>query len=165
MSGPADFLPPKVQDALRRGNLIEAIKLLRASGNFGLKEAKELIEAFQRSQAGQVEPKPRQADLRPNQGERKPGPSEVKSKAAMPATVADALKQGNRIEAIRRLREQTGMGLKEAKDAVELQAHVHQSTPGGLSPGQVPDSPRALWWTVGLLVVAAAFLAYFLMRR
>jgi ribosomal protein L7/L12 len=156
-----------VLEALRRGNTIEAIKLLRASGNFGLKEAKALLEAFQRSQAAQdrIEPKPGQAALKPNQAHRQPGQPDVKSRGTVPPTVADALKQGNKLEAIRRLREQTGMGLKEAKDAVELQAHVHQGTPGGLSPGQVPDSPRALWWTVALLAVAAAFLAYFLMRR
>ena len=37
----------------------------------------------------------------------------------LPPTVAEALKGGNKIEAIKRLREITGLGLKEAKDWVE----------------------------------------------
>jgi polar amino acid transport system substrate-binding protein len=40
---------------------------------------------------------------------------------------------------------------------------VHQGIPGGLSPGQVPDSPRSLWWTVALLLIGAAFLGYALL--
>ena len=38
-------LPPKVLEALRRGQMIEAIKLLRASTGLGLKEAKDWVDA------------------------------------------------------------------------------------------------------------------------
>jgi ribosomal protein L7/L12 len=37
----------------------------------------------------------------------------------IPAAVLDALQRGNKIEAIKIYRESTGVGLKEAKDAVE----------------------------------------------
>ena len=37
----------------------------------------------------------------------------------LPANVLDALQAGNKIEAIRLLREATGLGLKEAKDWVD----------------------------------------------
>src|SRR5438034_1294896 len=40
-------LPPAVIEALEKGRLVEAIKLLRAS-NIGLKEAKDLIENYTR---------------------------------------------------------------------------------------------------------------------
>jgi|SRR4051812_4544139 hypothetical protein len=41
-------LPPDVAAALSRGNLIEAIKLLRGKYNIGLAEAKALLEALQK---------------------------------------------------------------------------------------------------------------------
>jgi hypothetical protein len=46
-------LPPDVAAALARGNLIEAIKLLRGKYNIGLGEAKAFLEALQKeAQAG-----------------------------------------------------------------------------------------------------------------
>ena len=46
-------LPPDVAAALSRGNLIEAIKLLRGKYNIGLAEAKAFLEAVQKqAQAG-----------------------------------------------------------------------------------------------------------------
>jgi ribosomal protein L7/L12 len=39
--------------------------------------------------------------------------------ANLPADVADALRRGAKIEAIKRYREATGAGLKEAKDFIE----------------------------------------------
>jgi hypothetical protein len=46
-------LPPDVAAALSRGNLIEAIKLLRGKYNIGLAEAKALLESLQKqAQAG-----------------------------------------------------------------------------------------------------------------
>ena len=44
-------LPPDVAAALSRGNVIEAIKLLRSKYNVGLAEARALLEALQK-QAG-----------------------------------------------------------------------------------------------------------------
>ena len=47
-------LPPDVAAALSRGNLIEAIKLLRGKYNIGLAEARTLLEALQKqAQAAQ----------------------------------------------------------------------------------------------------------------
>jgi hypothetical protein len=61
-------LPPDVAAALSRGNLIEAIKLLRGKYNIGLAEAKALLESLQKhaSQAqigmsGDAKPAPRAA--------------------------------------------------------------------------------------------------------
>jgi hypothetical protein len=41
-------LPPQVLEALKRGNKIEAIKLLRAVMSVGLAEAKSVVEAHDR---------------------------------------------------------------------------------------------------------------------
>ena len=47
MPTPAMPLPANVLDSLRRGNAVEAIKLLREQRGIGLKEAKDLINASQ----------------------------------------------------------------------------------------------------------------------
>ncbi|MFN8391828.1 MAG: ribosomal protein L7/L12 [Bdellovibrionota bacterium] len=39
-------LPPTAISALERGNTIEAIKIVRQSHNLGLKEAKDLVDAY-----------------------------------------------------------------------------------------------------------------------
>ena len=44
-------LPPDVAAALSRGNVIEAIKLLRSKYNVGLAEARALLEALQKQAA------------------------------------------------------------------------------------------------------------------
>lgn len=56
-------LPPDVAAALSRGNVIEAIKLLRTKYNVGLAEARALLEALQKQAAhaqihGQGQAKP-----------------------------------------------------------------------------------------------------------
>lgn len=43
-------IPQAAIDALRRGNKIEAIKILREEQHLGLKEAKGQVEAYVRSQ-------------------------------------------------------------------------------------------------------------------
>lgn len=45
MADPTKTLPPEVVEALRRGNKIEAIKLLRKAAGLGLAEAKARAEA------------------------------------------------------------------------------------------------------------------------
>ena len=41
-------LPPEVADALAKGNVIEALKIVRQQKNIGLAEAKSLLEALQK---------------------------------------------------------------------------------------------------------------------
>ena len=71
---------------------------------------------------------------------------------SLPPDVVDALRQGNKIEAIKRLRAAMGVGLAEAKAAVDaaeghtaFASHAHPSAPvvgarTTLSPGEVPRS-------------------------
>ncbi|MFI4925679.1 MAG: hypothetical protein ACHQJ7_11140, partial [Vicinamibacteria bacterium] len=116
MDRPHNALPAEVIDALRRGNAIEAIKLLRAKG-IGLGDAKARIEAHLRGFAT-------------------PGAAQQANRA-LPPDAARALARGATIESIKLARAETGHGLKEAKDWVDAQAATPQM-PTGLAPGEVP---------------------------
>lgn len=143
-SDPLSALPQPVQDALQRGNLVEAIKLMRAGTGLGLKETKDALEAYMRGEppAGGFAPKA------------------LATGAPLPAQVQEALDQGNKIEAVRRLRGLTGMGLKEAKDAVEgVSDDAGPGASDGLSPGQVRGSNGLWWWLVALAVLGLAAFA------
>lgn len=78
----------------------------------------------------------------------------------LPPEVLAALQRGNKIEAIKLLRQLTGLGLKEAKDAVEAAPQHAQLGQG--SPGEVSRSGSIGW--VLLVLVIAALVGYFLMR-
>ena len=78
--------------------------------------------------------------------------------AGLPPLVIDALQRGEKIQAIRLMREITGVGLKEAKDAVDASPHAAERS--GLSPGEVPRTGRAIWGAVtAVLVVWLVYLA------
>jgi hypothetical protein len=80
----------------------------------------------------------------------------------LPDNVLAALQRGNVIEAIKLLREATGLGLKEAKDAVESFQSGEQGAPGQRSPGEVPKSSVSIWLIAAL--AALAILAYVFFR-
>lgn len=158
-----DILPPAVVEALERGDKIEAIKRLRGITGQGLKEAKDWIDSYER---GGVEPLP---EFDKPEG-RDPNASFTLSPAAL-----EALKRGSPLEAIRIIREATGVGLAEAKSIVD---QIHKAMPGGarfsthkpvahahiprpgLGPGEVPRSGGPGKWlaliAVGTIAVLAA---------
>jgi large subunit ribosomal protein L7/L12 len=111
-----DDLAARVRSLTEAGRKIEAIKLFRERTGAGLKEAEDAVEAIERGQAPPASPV----------GDR-----------AFEDEVATLLERGQKIEAIRRYRERTGVGLKEAKDAVEA-IRRGQAVPSG------PQSDRDL---------------------
>jgi ribosomal protein L7/L12 len=106
---PAD----SVEALIRAGQKLEAIKRYRETTGVGLKEAKDAVEAMERGETPPV------ANASP--------PS---------ATVEELVQSGRMIEAIKRHRALTGLGLNEAKDAVEAMAR-------GVQPGP-PAMPRRI---------------------
>jgi ribosomal protein L7/L12 len=79
------------------------------------------------------------------------------STAGLPAAVIDALQRGKRIEAIRRLREASGLGLAEARALIEhhlAEGSALRSPLDGRSPGEVPRSSEAVWLLVIALLLA-----------
>ena len=90
----------EIRKQLRRGNKIKAIKLYREQTGTGLKEAKDAVETME--QEGH---RVRISEL----AEMYKGDDAVES----------LLIAGKRINAIKMYRQRTGVGLKEAKDAID----------------------------------------------
>jgi ribosomal protein L7/L12 len=98
-------LDTEVQQLLQQGQKIQAIKLVRERSNVGLKEAKAYVDGLERGEA----PPP-------------PSARPVTLDDVPPGLVEEAgtlLARGQKIEAIKLVREHTGMGLKAAKDWVD----------------------------------------------
>jgi ribosomal protein L7/L12 len=93
-------LEAELKPLVQAGRLIEAIKLHRERTGAGLKESKDAIDAL--AAGGRLPPPP--APL-PGQGD----PEQE---------LLALLREGRRIEAVKRYRERTGAGLKESMDAV-----------------------------------------------
>ena len=110
------------------GNKIEAIKRVRELTGLGLKEAKDYVEGL---------PQAALHDL-PTLALQAAGSADVAGPDL--AEVSALLAGGNKLAAIKRLREQTGLGLKEAKDYIE--SIVAGGVPPALSAGRV-DQPAA----------------------
>ncbi len=111
-----------LSDLIRRGQKIEAIKLFREQTGVGLAEAKAAVEALERGET--LVPPP------------------TRPQSISDEEVVTALENGGKIGAIKLYRERTGVGLKEAKDAVEALAARH---------GIVPKSGCASMVIIGAL--------------
>lgn len=94
----------EVRLLLQRGQKIQAIKLLVTTRSLGLKEAKDAVEALERT------------------GVLPPLGADVALRVLTPEAVAEITSlaaAGRQIDAIRLYRERTGADLKESKEAVE----------------------------------------------
>ena len=133
-------LPAEVLEALARHDPIQAIKHLRAATGLGLKEAKEVVEAHLQGRPAPSLP---------------PGAASFSS---VPPAVLAALHQGHKIEAIRLLREHSGLGLKEAKDVVDALPRTagRPAQAGDLAPGEVRRSTGGLRVVVVLVLLGLA---------
>ena len=101
-----------IREQLRSGNKIRAIKLYREQTGVGLKEAKDAIDRM----ALELKTGRLQRRNQPEQG--RVDPDELQR----------LILAGQKIHAIKYYRQVTGVGLKEAKDAVEwLEAQIHQN--------------------------------------
>lgn len=111
----------QIQYRINRGNKIGAIKAMREATGLGLKDAKDLVEALQRNTSNvsiQSNDQPLSATASPPQS------SELSREQV--TEIQYYVSRGNKIKAIKLLREATGMGLKEAKEMVEaMQRGMH----------------------------------------
>lgn len=100
MSIDDNHLLAELQALVSEGRKIEAIKRYREATGAGLAEAKQAVEARERGQS-------------------LPTKEAAAAASSLESEIVPLLQGGNKIEAIKLYRERTGMGLKEAKDAVE----------------------------------------------
>ncbi|MCC6609074.1 MAG: ribosomal protein L7/L12 [Burkholderiales bacterium] len=82
----------------------------------------------------------------------------------LPAAAIAALRQGNKVEAIKIVRAELGLGLKEAKDAVEdyERAHPSERANAALTRGD-PSAGRT--WLLVTIAIAVLVGCYFYFRR
>ncbi len=118
MNSPTPEQLQEIRRMIRDNRKIEAIRLYREATGLGLKEAKEAIEEMASASDGAAPPVcvdvGRTVELQPADRQR----------------VLAALRAGRKIEAIQIYREATGLGLKEAKDAVEAMPAARQTGHG-----------------------------------
>ena len=129
----------RIRQELAHGRKIEAIKIYRAQTGVGLKEAKDAVEMFER---GQTPPSPST-----------PGPAPVIPGHVNLDEIRRLLAAGNKLEAIKRYREQTGTGLKEALDVIDAMPEAR--TAAGGSTGGGGGCMRVL---LGIVLVILLFL-------
>ncbi len=136
---PSPQLPDAVRQALQRGNLFDAIKLMRQSGVTNLAELRAVLEAeARRINAGKPPGAAAPAPAAAASGGRAPKPRPPK---AAPASA------------------------EPGTSALMRPATVEDLTPrNGLSPGEVPRSNDLAWWLLIIAVIAGGLLLH-LWRR
>lgn len=97
-------LTPEAKALLKAGAVVEAVKLTRERTGLGLKEAKDLVDAYLRN----GEPASGSAAAR------EPGDPD-----SIPPQAVRMLEKGRLIDAIKETRQAKGIGLKDAKETVE----------------------------------------------
>lgn len=122
MNFPSDEKLSALRDLIATGRKIEAIKLYREQTNCGLKEAKDVIDAMDEAMRNG---RPVSFPLVSS-----PPPAQVASPDDQLAQLHGMIFAGQKITAIKLYREATGVGLKEAKDAVEaMEANLRREQP------------------------------------
>ncbi len=127
---------------VQAGNKIAAIKLFREKFPVGLKEAKDVADQIGDGRLADAN----QVMMAENEKLRQQGqPMNMEGLAGISNELSRLLREGKKIEAIKRYRETFDVGLKEAKDAVErleagegiAMASVTVTTGGNVQPVQV----------------------------
>ncbi|WP_395701483.1 hypothetical protein [Aquabacterium sp.] len=136
-------LPEAVRQALQRGNLFDAIKLMRQSGVTNLGELRAVLEAeARRATAG-------------------------KPPGAAKGTTASTTASGDAARSTRRPPARPARPVAPVPEAQHLPrpATIEDLTPrDGLSPGEVPRSSELPWWLLIIAVIAGGLLMH-LWRR
>lgn len=137
-----DQIPAAAITAIENGNMIEAIKIVREKTGLGLKEAKDLVDQY----ATQGPQTTSQSETHPRV-----------SSAHMPTEAINALQKGSKIDAIRFIREENKMGLKDAKDFVEQYIRDNPSIQSQLAARQRESLQGFRWLIISILVIGLTY--------
>ena len=149
-------LPAEAIAAVSRGDLIEAIKRVRQATGLGLKEAKDLVDGYRENPGTASTP---HLDDKLEEIARKHGVE------ISPAAVA-ALDRGDLIEAIKLVRQENRIGLKQARDLVQGHASTSaQSSSVARRAPTVSTEANRNGWLWALLLLGALAAAWALMAR
>lgn len=155
-------IPAEIFSIWNSGSKVLAIKLLREQSGLGLAEAKQLLESADAADS----PRPVNSAI--------PQSVELSTELRTELGIHAAMASGNKLEAVKLLKEATGLGLAEAKERIDeamqgeplnLKAARHQPTlPNAASsaPGEVKGSHSTLW--LALILVALAWGAWFYLK-
>jgi ribosomal protein L7/L12 len=138
------MLPEEAIAALGAGNKIEAIKIVREATGLGLKEAKEAVERYVPGDA------PYRAPKRPSTGGE-----------AFPLEAVSALQNGRMIDAVKIVRAAHGVGLKEAKDAVDRYIASDSLLRGRFEAARAEVRKAVRLWAIALAMLAGLAVYYF----
>jgi ribosomal protein L7/L12 len=95
------YIEQEIQSLIDQGRKVEAVKRVRELTDWGLKEAKDYVDSLARSSSPAMDS------------------ALGVSKETLEFEVRELLARGRKIDAIKKVRELTDWGLKEAKDYVD----------------------------------------------
>jgi len=90
-------------------------------------------------------------------------PNKPRRSSDLPKAAVQALRHGNLIEAIKVVRQERNVGLKEAKEAVEAYLALERALKKKMDKVLATAQQRFIRWLIGLLLVAAV-IVYLVMR-
>ena len=150
-------VPAEILSVWNSGSKVLAIKMLREQNGLGLAEAKQLLESADTGADAADSPLALNSAI--------PASAELRIHAAMAS--------GNKLEAVKLLKEATGLGLAEAKERIDeamqgeplnLEAALHHPTQpitASSAPGEVKGNHGILWLALILVVLAWGAWFYF----
>lgn len=131
-------LPEAALVALEQGNMIEAIKITREQTGLGLKEAKDAVDAHAGKQPARVT---------------------AQTAGDVPTAAVVALGQGDLIGAIKLTRTALGLGLKDAKETVEMYLANHPQVQVRFAAAQATKRRSAILNLLGAVALGVVIYA------
>lgn len=143
---PRDQLPAEAMAAVSRGQLIEAIKIVRARHGLGLKQAKDMVDRYRSNPVSMPTATSAGVEALDAQG------------TQVPNAALEALARGDMLEAVKIMQETSGLGLKQALAAVE----AHKRRLPQRTPTVAAGDSRSGWWWMAVLLAAAVGACFWL---
>ena len=137
-------IPDAALAELARGNKVEAIKIIREQTGLGLKEAKDLVDNYS------ANPGP---SAHGSSSDQDNGFASSSDQINMPLEALGELSRGNKIGAIKIIRERHRVGLKEAKDFVEDYIDGNPALKAEMKAAQAKLLKDILKWALTAFIV------------